>query len=769
MKNTAQNIDQLKEDRVLALEKMYDEALAALESAASLGDFQAQVSSLSDVATILQTAKERIRQLVPLKAMAFYLVNEENSEFYLAEWFPAQERNFFEMETDFLIDKGMFAWALREKGPVTVSTKDRTQRLILHVLTTSSRIRGMFVGVLQAKDIEIHHSNRCLLSIVLLNSANAIESFELYSLIRDNNRKLEQTVQRRTAQLTYRLEFDDLISKISTTFINHPLEETDSGILEALRQIAAFIRAERGFLVLMAQHSSCFDNCLEWPEAGAKKLSAIFKKARISDFPLLCEQLVNSKPLQLSSIQDFPDPILSHNHFLLDMGCQSLIVVPLISGKSLIGMLGFDTVQSNNEWPEDTASLLNMVGEIFVNALERKWADDEKKRLEAQLMRTQKLKAIGTLAGGIAHDFNNLLQAIQGNVSLIAGDMPPDHACHEGLQNICKQIKSGAKLTKQLLGYARKGQYCLKPLDLNGLIRETTLPFGQTRKDISIHLKLSHMLQTIEADEGQIEQVLMNLFLNAADAMPQGGHLTLETTNVTEKDMRGKLYQPDSGPYVLLSVTDSGIGMSREQQERIFDPFFTTKEMGKASGMGLASVYGIMKSHGGYIDVHSVRGQGSVFMLYFKASGSKAVRRQANNLPIHQGSGTILIIDDEQRVLEAGRHMLSALNYSVLSATGGREAVELYKTQGKEIDLIMLDIIMPEMGGEDTFRHLKSINPDVKVLLCSGSCLEGQAEKLLNQGCLGFLQKPFDLFKLSQEIIKILPQQTGSSSEYDHF
>jgi signal transduction histidine kinase/CheY-like chemotaxis protein len=747
------------ETRAIALEKMYYEALSALESAASLGDFQEQVSNISDTSTIMQTAKERIRRLLPLNAMAFYLVNEENSEFYLAEWSPVEERGFFEEEIDLLIDKGMFAWALREKGPVTVSSQDGSRNMILHVLTTSSRTRGMFVGVLQDKNLEIPHTSRCLLSIIMLNSANAIESFELYSLIKGINKKLEQTVQQRTAQLTYRLEFDNLISNISTTFINRPLDQTDSGIREALQKIGAFIEAERGFLILIDQDTNHFEKALEWSATGTRRLTGIFKGLNLSAFPLLSEHLTQKKPLHLASIQHFPKPIMAHNPFLREMACQSLIVVPLVSGQSLIGMLGFDCSRSDYEWPDDTTSLLNMVGKIFVNALERKWAEEERQRLESQLLRTQKLKAIGTLAGGIAHDFNNLLQAIQGNVALLGGDLPSGHPSHEALKNISKQVKSGAKLTKQLLGYARKGRYRLKPLDVNELIRETSLPFGQTRKDISINLRLSKHLQTIEADEGQIEQVLMNLFLNAADAMPNGGILTIQTANVTEQDMWGKLYQPDAGPYVLLTVADNGIGMTQEQQERIFDPFFTTKEMGKASGLGLASVYGIMKSHGGYIDVKSAKEEGTIFMLYFKASSSPVLRQEEKLLQAHNGTATILLIDDEQRVLEAGQHMLSALNYNVLSANSGKEAISIYQTHRDSIDLIILDIIMPEMSGEDTFNSLKVINPEAKVLLCSGNSIQGQAERLLNQGCRGFMQKPFDLYKLSEEIVKILPYQ----------
>jgi len=250
----------------------------------------------------------------------------------------------------------------------------------------------------------------------------------------------------------------------------------------------------------------------------------------------------------------------------------------------------------------------NTIGglEIFINITERKRAEKEKKKLEAQLQHAQKMEAIGTLAGGIAHDFNNLLMGIQGNVSLIE-----------------KQVQSGVKLTQQLLGYARKGRYEVKPIDLNQLVEETSETFSRTNKEITIHQELAKDLFAIEADLGQIEQVLLNLYVNAADAMHGGGNLILKTMNTAHKDMKGKLYDPKPGNYVLLTVTDTGTGMDKETIERIFDPFFTTKKMGRGTGLGLASAYGIIKGHGGYIDVESNKGRGTTFSIYLPASEKK--------------------------------------------------------------------------------------------------------------------------------------------------
>ena len=266
-------------------------------------------------------------------------------------------------------------------------------------------------------------------------------------------------------------------------------------------------------------------------------------------------------------------------------------------------------------------------------------------------------------------------------------------------------------------------------------------------------------LVTIEADQGQIEQVLLNFFVNAADAMPDGGELTLKTTNATPEDMKERLYEPKSGRYVLLTVTDTGIGMDKETQKRIFDPFFTTKEMGQGTGLGLASAYGIIKGHGGYIDVDSEEGRGTTFRVYLPASTQTIPDFVEKPRQPIEGTGTILLVDDEEIVLDVSINLLKRLGYTVLGAKGGREAVEVYKAHKEEIDMVILDMIMPEMGGAETFDRIKAIDPNVKVLLSSGFSIEGQAREILNRGCDGFIQKPFSLAKLSWKISEILAKR----------
>jgi len=296
----------------------------------------------------------------------------------------------------------------------------------------------------------------------------------------------------------------------------------------------------------------------------------------------------------------------------------------------------------------------------------------ERKRLEAQLQQAQKMEALGTLAGGIADNFNNLLMGIMGNASLMVSVTDSAHPNYEKLKNIEKLVDSGSKLTQQLLGYAREGRYEIIPLSLNQLMKETSDTFRATKKEIRVHRELAGNLFPIDADQGQIEQVLLNLYVNAADAMPGGGDLFLKTINVTDKDMKGRPYKPKPGNYVLLTVRDTGTGMDKRTTERVFDPFFSTKGLGKGTGLGLASVYGIIKAHGGYIDVESKKGSGTTFKIYLPGAEKKVEMVAKSFRQIIKGSETVLLVDDEPMVLEVGINMLKKLGYTVFEAKGGR-------------------------------------------------------------------------------------------------
>jgi len=397
-----------------------------------------------------------------------------------------------------------------------------------------------------------------------------------------------------------------------------------------------------------------------------------------------------------------------------------------------------------------------LLQEVQRELTERKRAEDRKKELEDQLLHAQKMEAIGTMAGGIAHDFNNLLMGIMGNVSLILLNASSDHPHYSELKNIEQCVQRGADLTKQLLGFAMGGKYETIPTDLNEIIKKTSTMFNRTRKEISIHEKYETHLRPVEVDRGQFEQVLVNLYVNAWQAMPGGGNIYLQTENVTLNEKKVKPFNLKPGNYVKTSIRDTGVGMDEETRQRIFEPFFTTKEMGRGTGLGLASVYGIIKNHGGFIQVHSEKGRGTTFYIYLPASQKEIPEEKKLPERILEGTETALLVDDEDFIIDVGEKLLKKIGYKVLTAKSGKEAIEIYKKNKDGIDIVILDMIMPGMGGGETFDLLKKINPGIKVLLSTGYSLDGQAAEILERGCSGFIQKPFRMKALSQKLRLIL-------------
>lgn len=383
----------------------------------------------------------------------------------------------------------------------------------------------------------------------------------------------------------------------------------------------------------------------------------------------------------------------------------------------------------------------------------------EQRHLENRLQQARKLKAIGTLAGGIAHNFNNLLMGILGHVSLISLEPDTSDAIRERLNHVQKLVERGSELTSQLLGYAREGKYSVRTVNLNDLVKQICDTFAATHKQIGVHLELAEDVLPIRADTAQIEQVLLNLLMNAADAMPEPGNITVKTINMTAEGMAEKPYHPKPGNYVLLSVTDTGIGMDKTTQGRIFEPFFTTKEMGRGSGLGLASAYGIVKGHGGYIDVTSEKGSGTTFEIYLPALGKVVPEVREPAAKVTESPKTVLLVDDEEIIQKVGRELLKAMGYRVLIAKTGEEAVELYRDNQDDIDIVLLDMIMSPSNGGKTYDRLKEINPGIKVLLSSGYSIEGRAAEILRRGCNGFIQKPFRMKELSQKITAILHEE----------
>ncbi|CAB1083391.1 PAS/PAC sensor hybrid histidine kinase [Olavius algarvensis Delta 1 endosymbiont] len=384
------------------------------------------------------------------------------------------------------------------------------------------------------------------------------------------------------------------------------------------------------------------------------------------------------------------------------------------------------------------------------------------KQLETQLYKARKMETVGTLAGGIAHEFNNLLMTIQGNASLIQYELSITDPHYQMLIKIEEAVNRGVMLTQQLLGYAKKGKYEVRSLDLNRLVRQTTDVYCSKKQNIAIQYELSEGMPAILADQDQMEQVLLNLLTNAADAMDDCGKLTLKTSEVTHDHIQATLYVPMPGNYLKLTVRDTGSGMDELTCNRIFDPFFTTKEIGRGKGLGLASVYGIIKGHGGYIEVESQPDRGSTFSLFLPAYTKDNLETPAA-VEARAAQGTVILIaDDEELVLDVAVGYLKKLGYAALTASNGYEAVEVYIKNSDQIKLVILDLIMPHMGGGQAYNNIKQVNSEVKVLLSSGYSIDGQAQEILDRGCDGFIQKPFGMQELADKIKAILAENSQS-------
>ena len=409
-----------------------------------------------------------------------------------------------------------------------------------------------------------------------------------------------------------------------------------------------------------------------------------------------------------------------------------------------------DVVQSRTE------QLLQINKNLRQEVEKSRRLEEKRSELEIQLQRSQKLEAIGTLAGGVAHDFNNLLMGIQGNTSIVLSRLDPDDRNYKKLLTAQSYIKKSADLARQLLGFARGGKYEVETADLNKLIGKNAKMFGRTRKEITIYSHYQEDAWMVDVDRGQIDQVLLNLFVNAAQAMPKGGNLYIRTENIHYKANSTIPHGLKAGRYLKTSVTDTGIGMDKETQHKAFDPFFTTKEMGRGTGLGLASAYGIIKSHGGIIEITSEKDKGSTFDIYLPATKKERKTKKEIKEPALTGNEKILLVDDEEMIISEVSGMLNALGYHVRSAKSGQEAVRVLAKNRDEIDMVILDMVMPQMNGSQTYDRLKKVNPDVKVLLASGYSINGSAREILERGCNGFIQKPFDLLQLSQKVRKVL-------------
>lgn len=381
---------------------------------------------------------------------------------------------------------------------------------------------------------------------------------------------------------------------------------------------------------------------------------------------------------------------------------------------------------------------------------ERKSAENKRLQLERQMQETQKLESLGVLAGGIAHDFNNLLTVILGNASLALDELPPNSDARDSLEAIEHTALRAAELCRQMLAYSGKGRFVIEPIQFGTLIGEmVSLLKASISKKAILNLNLRESLPALRGDPSQIRQIVMNLVINASEALGEhAGAITLSTGLMDGSPERLAAAYLDEqlaeGPYVWLEVADTGCGMDPETQRRIFEPFFTTKFTGR--GLGLSAVLGIVRGHQGALKVHSEPGKGTTFKVLFPAApqDKPTLPRQGETQSVAwKGAGTILLVDDEESVRTMGNRMLERNGFRVLTAADGREALEIYRARRDEIALVLLDLTMPDLDGEETFHELRRIDPNVRVVMSSGYTESEIIPRFAGQPLAGFLQKPY--------------------------
>jgi len=435
------------------------------------------------------------------------------------------------------------------------------------------------------------------------------------------------------------------------------------------------------------------------------------------------------------------------------------LFVPMIDDEgTMTGVISVDDPKSGDVPSDETVRPIEIFSSLISQIIIQKKSTEKVRNLEQQLYHAQKMESIGRLAGGIAHDFNNILTSIMGWAELLKAKYTEDHEDFQAVSTIYNSTERASDLTRQLLGLARKGKRNFVTLNVNDIIKDVvSISEKIFEKNISVEFDFDPDIKNIEADKNQISQVLTNLLINAKDAMPNGGSIYFETENIHVDINQSELFSEyTSGEYVKISVTDTGIGMSKEVQEHIFEPFYTTKGKGAGTGLGLASVYGIIKNHQGNVTVRSEPGIGSTFTIILPVSAIKTEPAPVKKPEISTGTATILVVEDEKDVSSLECSMLQSLGYTTLTAINGLKAVKLYGDKYREIDLIMLDLIMPVMSGFDAFDELMKINPNAKIIIVSGFSQEEKMNKLIEKGALKFIQKPFKVREISSAVAEAL-------------
>lgn len=578
-------------------------------------------------------------------------------------------------------------------------------------------------------------------------------------------------------ELQNRLEFEQLLLSITNRFINVSAQDVPNVINEALKTLGGYLGVDRCYVYTFNSDGLTMANTNEWVGPGVEKKISERQKIPLSSFPWAISQIKKGEIVSIDDTAELPQIAEVDKRNWQYFGVISFIGVPLFEEDRIVGLAGCSMARKpGRQWSLENTAVLRLVGETLSNMYareralkEREDALEERRRMESRMLHAQKLESLGLLAGGIAHDFNNLLMGMLGNAGLLLLELPKDSKARDRLEQIKRTAERAAELTSQLLAYSGKGKLAVEPVDIGALAHEMVDLLGPVVSPRArVVLDLDKHLPLVEVDTTQIRQVIMNLITNSSDALgDKYGEIRIRTgvRNFSVSDL--KKYQlgeelPE-GAYVFIEVSDNGCGMCPETLRRIFDPFFTTKFTGR--GLGLAAVHGIIRGHRGAIAVESTPNAGTTFRIMFPeyAKPIQAVTEgiSAPNLSVTQLSGYALVIDDEEHSRIVVHEMLEQMGCRVTSTSSGANGIEIARRSADEINVILLDMTMPDMDGEATYHSLRQVLPDCPVILMSGYS-ESEAMNRFKGGKLaGFLQKPFGPAALREKVEEFTSLQQG--------
>ena len=539
-------------------------------------------------------------------------------------------------------------------------------------------------------------------------------------------------------------------------FLNIDAEEFDWAVEKTLKMIGELTGVDRSYVFMFSEDGAFATNTNEWCAEGSESQKANLQNLPVSNIPWWIGKIRKFENIHIPKIEELPAEAAAEKEMLTDQHIKSLVVLPIVYGESPAGFIGLDSVKKEMTWEQEDIALLRTIGDIFANTLEHLKENQEKQNIQSQLLQSQKMEAIGTLSGGIAHDFNNLLTIIQGHAQLAMIDLDEGNKHYRDLKQIVNASARAADLTRQLLLFSRKQAMKFLPVNLNqtvnNLLKMTKRLIGE---NIEIRTELDSNLWMVQADEGNIEQVIMNLAVNARDAMPEGGKITIKTENIQliESEIKS-IPESRSGRFVRLNLEDSGCGIPPGVIPNIFDPFFSTKEVGKGTGLGLSVVYGIVKKHDGWINVYSEVGSGTILKIYLPATVQKSSENieQAISIQSLRGNGErILLIEDEDGVRRFASLALRKNGYQPFEADCAKNALTIYKTEKGNFDLILSDVVLPDMNGYQLAESLCRQGAEMPIIMCSGYTEEKTIRSIQDHSRFRFIQKPFavrDILKL---------------------